>query len=177
MRIQECFQVENLLYCYEIDVLSCYSIPLTYMSPCQKGWLRVWLHTHSSLSSEAAEEIATKHSRYTCERGVLLWPFSLLPRSSRKRWEQRKGEHHAEGVQEYLWYPLLVEMHHLDRALVRCFVSLVVSGLGGTSFCCSTTSDTGGDFVCRLVHDLWLFAVDQPGSDTAPSETMEGAGP
>ena len=50
----------------------CQSIPLTYKSPVKIP--ACWFHmlARQSLSSEAAEEIATKHFRYTCERRVLL---------------------------------------------------------------------------------------------------------
>ena len=72
VRVQGCFQGENLVFCYEIGYLSCYSIPLTYKSPVKMPACWFDVLTRQSLSSEAVEEIATKHFRYTCERRVLL---------------------------------------------------------------------------------------------------------
>src|SRR5690242_18787941 len=52
---------------------------LPSLSPPQAAGLR------GPQNSEAAEEIDTKHFRYTCQHKVLLWPFSPLPRPKRKR--------------------------------------------------------------------------------------------
>ncbi len=72
VRVQGCFQGENLVFCYEIGYLSCYSIALTYKSPVKIPACWCDMLARQSLSSEVAEEIATKHFRYTCERRVLL---------------------------------------------------------------------------------------------------------
>jgi hypothetical protein len=72
VRVQGCFKGENLIFCYEIGYLSCYSNPLAYMSPVKMPACWFDILARQSLSSEAAEEIATKHFRYTCERRVLL---------------------------------------------------------------------------------------------------------